>query len=74
MALIGDNWEKWWASTGDEWFKKGDLTTTQSIAAAAFGAGHAAGESVCCHQHPDNGSDLAVVPKRHSGQADVSED
>ena len=38
-------WEKWWANTDEEWFKKGELTTTKSIAGAAFGAGFAAGES-----------------------------
>ena len=62
--MLTGNWEKWWANTGEEWFREMGLTDTKSIAGAAFGAGHAAGEETCCHQHPDNGSDLAVVPKR----------
>ena len=37
--------EKWWANTDEEWFKKMEFTTTKSITAAAFGAGYAAGES-----------------------------
>lgn len=43
--MLTDNWEKWWANTGEEWFKKMELITVKEIAAAAFGAGHAAGES-----------------------------
>jgi len=38
-------WDKWWENTGEEWFKEMGFTSTKSIAAVAFGAGYAAGES-----------------------------